>query len=441
MSNLSLLQEKDLKYVFHPCTQMKEYEETGFPVIVKADGIYLYDEHGNKYLDAISSWWVNLFGHANKRINNVISSQINELEHLIFANFTHRPAIDLCDELTKVLPLGLEKFLFADNGSSSVEMALKLSYQYHLQTGNPQKTKFISFENAYHGETIGALGVGDVDIFTKTYKPLITEAMKIKVPYRNFSMTDEEFSEVEEACIENMKKIIAEHHYELASVIVEPIVQGAAGMLMYSPKFLKALREETRKYNIHLIDDEIAMGFGRTGKMFACEHAEIVPDIMCLSKGISTGYYPMAVVCITQQIFDAFYADYKEGKSFLHSHTYSGNPIGCRIAVEVLKIFKEENILKQVNKKAEYLAKKVFDTFKNEAYIYDIRNIGMIAAIEVKNEKNIRLSKEVFNKAAQKGLLLRPIGNTVYFLPPYIITEEEIDFMVETTKEVIEEIL
>lgn len=441
MSNLSLLQEKDLKYVFHPCTQMKEYEETGFPVIVKAEGIYLYDEHGNKYLDAISSWWVNLFGHANKRINNVISSQINELEHLIFANFTHRPAIDLCEELTKVLPLGLEKFLFADNGSSSVEMALKLSYQYHLQTGNPQKTKFISFENAYHGETIGALGVGDVDIFTKTYKPLITEAMKIKVPYRNFSMTDEKFSEVEEACIENMKKIIAEHHQELASVIVEPIVQGAAGMLMYSPKFLKALREETRKYNIHLIDDEIAMGFGRTGKMFACEHAEIVPDIMCLSKGISTGYYPMAVVCITKQIFDAFYADYKEGKSFLHSHTYSGNPIGCRIAVEVLKIFKEENILKQVNKKAEYLAKKVFDTFKNETYIYDIRNIGMIAAIEVKNEKNIRLSKEVFNKAAQKGLLLRPIGNTVYFLPPYIITEEEIDFMVETTKEVIEEIL
>lgn len=198
------------------------------------------------------------------------------------------------------------------------------------------------------------------------------------------------------------EKIIAEHHQELASVIVEPIVQGAAGMLMYSPKFLKALREETRKYNIHLIDDEIAMGFGRTGKMFACEHAEIVPDIMCLSKGISTGYYPMAVVCITKQIFDAFYADYKEGKSFLHSHTYSGNPIGCRIAVEVLKIFKEENILKQVNKKAEYLAKKVFDTFKNEAYIYDIRNIGMIAAIEVKNEKNIRLSKEVFNKAAQK---------------------------------------
>lgn len=442
MNKLTELQKKDLKYIFHPCAQMKDFEEIPPLVIKKAEGLYLIDENNKKYMDCISSWWVNLFGHCNKRINNVINEQVNTLEHLIFANFAHEPAIELCEELVKVLPKNLNKFLFADNGSSSIEMALKLSFQYHLQTGNPKKTKFISLQNAYHGETIGALGVGDVDIFTETYRPLIKEGIKVKAPYLNENMSDEDFKKYEEECFSELENLIINKHSEIACMIVEPLVQGAAGMMMYSPNYLKKVREITRKYNIHLIDDEIAMGFGRTGKMFACEHSNIEPDIMCIAKGLSSGYYPIAMVCITTDIFNAFYADYKEGKSFLHSHTYSGNPLGCRIALEVLRIFKDDNILEVVNKKGTYLKEKAQKIFKNKDYVKEYRHIGFIGALELKNiAPNKRIGREIYKIALNKGVLIRPIGNTIYFMPPYIITEKEIDTLLNTCLESIEEFI
>lgn len=442
INNLSELQKKDLKYVFHPCTQMKDFEENPPLVIKKGDGLYLIDENRNRYMDCISSWWVNLFGHCNKRINKVIIEQINTLEHVIFANFAHESAAELCEELTKVLPKGINKFLFSDNGSSCIEMALKLSFQYHLQTGNSQKTKFISLENAYHGETIGALGVGDVDIFTETYRPLIKEGIKVRVPYINSKLSNDEFRNLENECIKELEDLIIKNHNEIACMIVEPMVQGAAGIKIYSARFLKTARELTKKYNIHLIDDEIAMGFGRTGKMFACEHAGIEPDMICIAKGLSSGYYPIAMLCITTDIFNAFYADYREGKSFLHSHTYSGNPLGCRIALEVLKIFKEENILRTVNEKGTYLKNKMKEIFKNKSYLKDIRNIGLIGAIELKDNllPNIRVAKEIYNLALKKGVFVRPIGNSIYFMPPYIITYEEIDKMLQVCKESIEEL-
>lgn len=436
------LQKKDLKYIFHPCAQMKDFENNPPLVIKKAEGLYLIDEDGKKYMDCISSWWVNLFGHCNPRINKIITEQINTLEHVIFANFAHEPAIELCEELEKVLPHGLNKFLFSDNGSSSIEMALKLSFQYHLQSGNPQKTKFISLQNAYHGETIGALGVGDVDIFTETYRPLIKEGRKVKVPYLKPDLSAEEFQKYEDECFKDLEDLITSSHMEIACMIVEPMVQGAAGMMMYSPNYLRRVREITKKYNIHLIDDEIAMGFGRTGKMFACEHAGINPDIMCIAKGLSSGYYPIAMVCITTDIFNAFYADYKEGKSFLHSHTYSGNPLGCRIALEVLKIFKEENILEMVNKKGCYLKEKAENIFRNKKYIKEYRHIGLIGALELKNiAPHKRIGREIYEIALKKGVLIRPIGNTIYFMPPYIITENEIDKLLEVCLESIEEFI
>ena len=383
INNLSELQKKDLKYVFHPCAQMKDFEENPPLVIKKGDGLYLIDENGNRYMDCISSWWVNLFGHCNERINKVITEQVNTLEHVIFANFAHEPAAELCEELTKVLPNGLNKFLFSDNGSSCIEMALKLSFQYHLQTGNPQKTKFISLENAYHGETIGALGVGDVDIFTETYRPLIKEGIKVRVPYINTELSNDEFKRLEDECIKELEDLIVKKHNEIACMIVEPMVQGAAGIKIYSARFLKAARELTKKYNIHLIDDEIAMGFGRTGKMFACEHAEIEPDIICIAKGLSSGYYPIAILCITT------------------------------------------------------------DIFKDKPYVKDIRNIGLIGAIELKDNllPNIRVGKEIYNLALKKGVFVRPIGNSIYFMPPYIITYEEINKMLQVCKESIEELL
>lgn len=442
MAKRSQLQEKDLQYIFHPCAQMKDFEEDPPLVITKGEGLYLFDENGKRYMDGISSWWVNLFGHANPRINEVIYKQINTLEHVIFSNFAHEPAIELCEGLVEILPKGIDKFLFSDNGSSCIEMALKLSFQYHLQTGNPQKTKFISLENAYHGETIGALGVGDVDIFTKTYRPLIQEGRKVRVPYINSNQSTEEFNAYEEECIAELETLIEKNHQEIACMIVEPMVQGAAGMKMYSAHYLRKVREITKAYHIHLIDDEIAMGFGRTGKMFACEHAEITPDIMCLAKGLSSGYYPIALACITTEIFDAFYADYKEGKSFLHSHTYSGNPLGCRIAVEVLRIFKEEKVMEDVEKKGKFLEQKMKEYFCGKEYIEEYRCLGMIGAIALKEIENVeRIGKQIATIALQKGVLIRPIGNIVYFMPPYIITEEEIERMLEVCRESIEEFL
>ena len=443
MNKLSELQKKDLEYVFHPCAQMKDFEEIPPLVIKKGDGLYLIDEDGNRYMDCISSWWVNLFGHCNERINKVVTEQVNTLEHVIFANFAHEPAALLCEELTKVLPNGINKFLFSDNGSSCIEMALKLSFQYHLQTGNPQKTKFISLENAYHGETIGALGVGDVDIFTETYRPLIKEGRKVRVPYVDSNLSQDEFTKLEDECIEELEELIIANHNEIACMIVEPMVQGAAGIKIYSARFLKAARNLTKKYNIHLIDDEIAMGFGRTGKMFACEHAGIEPDMMCIAKGLSSGYYPIAMLCITTEIFDAFYADYKDGKSFLHSHTYSGNPLGCRIALEVLKIFKEDNVLETVNEKGTYLKNQMEKIFKNKPYVKDIRNIGLIGAIELKDDvaPGVRVGRKIYDIALKKGVFVRPLGNTIYFMPPYVITHEEIDKMLDVCEQSINELL
>ena len=443
MNKLSELQKKDLEYVFHPCAQMKDFEEIPPLVIKKGDGLYLIDEDGNRYMDCISSWWVNLFGHCNERINKVVTEQVNILEHVIFANFAHEPAALLCEELTKVLPNGINKFLFSDNGSSCIEMALKLSFQYHLQTGNPQKTKFISLENAYHGETIGALGVGDVDIFTETYRPLIKEGRKVRVPYVDSNLSQDEFTKLEDECIEELEELIIANHNEIACMIVEPMVQGAAGIKIYSARFLKAARNLTKKYNIHLIDDEIAMGFGRTGKMFACEHAGIEPDMMCIAKGLSSGYYPIAMLCITTEIFDAFYADYKDGKSFLHSHTYSGNPLGCRIALEVLRIFKEDDVLKTVNEKGTYLKNQMEKIFKNKPYVKDIRNIGLIGAIELKDDvaPGVRVGRKIYDIALKKGVFVRPLGNTIYFMPPYVITHEEIDKMLDVCEQSINELL
>lgn len=449
MSKLTELQSKDLQYIFHPCSQMKDYEKLPPIVIKSGKGMYLTDEFGNQYMDCVSSWWVNLFGHANERINNVIFKQVQSLEHVIFANFSHEPAIELGEKLTAVVPKGLTKLFFTDNGSASNEVALKLSFQYHKQTGNPQKTKFISLTDGYHGETIGALAVGDIDIFTETYRPLIIESIKVKGPDCFRCPYGLKAKSCDAECFEHMETALKEHHHEVAAVILEPMVQGVAGMKIYSPRYLQKLRELTDILNVHFIADEIAVGFGRTGKMFACEHAQVSPDIMCVGKGLTAGYFPMAITLMTDKIYNAFYADYFEGKSFLHSHSYSGNPIGCRIAVETLNIFKEQNILETIEKKGNYLREKALEIFENHPNIGEYRQIGMIGALEfVKNKESKELfdpmkraGYEIYKIALKKGAVLRPLGNVIYFMPPYIITEAEIDRMLQICKESIDEYL
>ena len=441
--------EKDLKYIWHPCSQMKDYEELPPIVIKKGRGMYLYDIEGNKYLDVISSWWCNLLGHCNPKINYAIKKQGDELEHVIFANFTHTQAIRLCERLTKILPQGLCKFNFTDNGSSAIEAAMKVSFQYHQQTGNKQKTKFLALTDAYHGETIGALSTGDCDLYTKLYKPILMDIVRVKGPdcYRCSYGKTRDNCNCE--CFEHAEKTFAKYGQEASAILIEPLLQGSAGMKIYPALYLKKLRSICDKYNVHLIADEIATGFGRTGRMFAFDHAGVSPDIMCLSKGLTGGYMPMALFVTTQKIYDAFYADYNTGKAFMHSHTYSGNPLACSAANAVLDILEDGSVLKKAQENAIYFNNIINEKFLNHKNVGEVRHIGLINAIElVKNkaakepfDSKLRTGYQIYKKALKRGVILRPLGDVIYFNPPLIIEKKDMDYVVNTAFECLEEVM
>ncbi len=446
MNELSL---KDLKYIWHPCSQMKDYETLAPIVIDHGEGIYLYDTDGKRYVDVISSWWCNLLGHCNPKINEAVKNQIDKLEHVIFANFTHKPAIELCEKLSKILPEGLCKFNFTDNGSSAIEAAMKVSFQYHTQTGSPHKTRFMALTDAYHGETIGALSVGDCDLYTKLYKPILMDIIRIKGPdcFRCPYGKTRENCNCE--CFEHAEEQFKKYGDETCAMLVEPLLQGSAGMKIYPPLYLKKLRQICDKYNVHLLADEIATGFGRTGKMFAFDHAGVSPDIMCLSKGLTGGYMPCAMFVTTQKIYDAFYADYLEGKAFMHSHTYSGNPMACAAANAVLDIFSDGSILKNAQENAVYFNNIIKEKFLPHKNVGEVRSIGLINAIElVKDKQNKepfdgkrRTGYQIYKKALQKGVILRPLGDVIYFNPPLIIDCKAMDFVTDVALECLKEVL
>ncbi|HAT4356309.1 adenosylmethionine--8-amino-7-oxononanoate transaminase [Clostridium perfringens] len=441
--------KKDLEYIWHPCSQMKDYEELKPIIIKKGKGPYLYDLDDKKYLDCVSSWWCNLFGHSNERINNALKKQVDKLEHVIFANFSNLPAIELSERLIKLTGDRLNKVFFCDNGSSAVEAAIKMSFHYHKQSGKEKKRKFLALEDAYHGETLGALSMGDLDIYSSVYKPLMIDVTRVKAPncYRCEFSKDRESCSCE--CFSYIEEELERNSDSISGVIIEPLVQAAAGMKIYPPIYLKKLRDACDKYDVHFIADEIAVGFGRTGKMFATEHGNVCPDFMCLSKGLTGGYMPMALLLTGNKIYDCFYDDYNKHKAFMHSHTYSGNALGAAIAIEVLNIFEDENILKMVNEKGKFLKENLNSALKNHKNVGEIRTIGMINAIELIKDKKIkkafssdlRIGYKIYKKALERGLLLRPLGDVLYFNPPYIITEEDMIFMIETTKKCIEEVL
>lgn len=435
---------RDLAVLWHPCTQMKDHEQLPLIPIKKGEGIWLEDFEGNRYLDAISSWWVNVFGHANPKINQRIKAQVDQLEHVIMAGFTHQPIIELAERLVEVTPNGLDRCFFADNGSSCIEIALKMSFHYWLNQAKPQKKKFITLTNSYHGETVAAMSVGDVSIFTETYKALLFDV--IKVPSPDCYTRAEGVSEEEHSLLmfKEMEKTIAENHQQVAAVIVEPLIQCAGGMRMYHPVYLQKLREVCDEYQVHLILDEIAVGFGRTGTLFACEQANISPDFLCLSKALTGGYLPMSVCMTSNTIYQAFYDDYKTLKAFLHSHSYTGNPLASAAALATLDIFQSEKVIDKNRILSACLAKAVA-SLKDHPHIGDVRQTGMVVAIEMVANKQTkepfpwqeRRGLQVFQYALSQGLLLRPIGNVVYFMPPYIITPEQINWMAGITIEAI----
>lgn len=428
--NNQKIKEEDLKYIWHPCSQMKDYEKLPLIPIKNAKGVYLHDFDGNSYIDAISSWWVNLFGHSNPYINNALKRQVEELEHVIFAGFTHEPAIKLAKRLVELSPKYLTKVFFADNGSSAIEIAIKMSFHY-FKNKNKLKPMVLSLKNSYHGETIGALSVGDVDLYKNTYDEILIKSIQVASP----AITGEK------EALEELEKILKIHHEKICSFIIEPLVQCAGSMKMYNANYIKEAKKLCEKYGVHLIADEIAVGFGRTGTLFACEQAEVSPDFMCLSKGLTGGYLPLSVVLTSDKIYNAFYCDYNEGKSFLHSHSYTGNTLACSVANAVLDIFENDSVITKNKELIELMSKELemFFEFKN---VKEIRQKGMIAAVELKGyDAKERIGLKIYEYALKKGVLIRPLGNVVYFMPPYVITPEELKKVFAVTRDAIKTIL
>jgi adenosylmethionine---8-amino-7-oxononanoate aminotransferase len=441
------LAERDLRVVWHPCTQMKDHETLPLIAIKRGEGAWLEDFDGKRYLDAVSSWWVNLFGHANPRINAALHEQLNQLEHVIFAGFTHEPAVRLSERLVTLMPTGLTRCFFADNGSAAVEVALKMSFHYWRNRGRPRKTRFITLANSYHGETLGALAVGNVALYKSLYKPLLMDVLTAPSPDCYLREPGESWEQHSLRQFEHMERMLDEHADEVAAVIVEPLVQCAGGMRMYHSVYLSRLREACDRHGVHLIADEIAVGFGRTGTMFACEQAGITPDFMCISKGLTGGYLPLSAVLTTEEVYAAFYDDYANLTAFLHSHSYTGNPLACTAALATLDIFAADHVIERNRQKAAYMGRRARELEHHE-HVAEVRQCGMILAVEfVKNKRTRepypwveRRGQQLYRYSLDRGVLLRPIGDVVYFMPPYIVDEEEMDLMVRVAAEGIERV-
>ncbi|MCQ8106151.1 adenosylmethionine--8-amino-7-oxononanoate transaminase [Methylomonas sp. SURF-2] len=437
MNNQTLV-KRDLAVLWHPCSQMKDHEQLPLIPIKSGQGVWLEDFNGKRYLDAISSWWVNLFGHCNPVINHAVKAQLDTLEHVILGGFTHRAAVELAEKLVEITPSGLDKCFYADNGSSAIEIALKMSFHYWRNLGINRKTKFITLENSYHGETLGALAVGNVALYKETYAPLLMDVISVPSPDCYNREVGESWSDYSIRRFAEMEQTLARHADSVCAVIVEPLVQCAGGMRMYDPVYLKLLRQACDKYHVHLIADEIAVGFGRTGTLFACEQAAISPDFICLSKGLTGGYLPLSAVLTTDAVYRAFYDDYQNLTAFLHSHSYTGNALGCSAALATIDLFQTRDVLGSNRRLAAALAKAT-ERFKSHPHVAEVRQTGMIVAIElVKNKAGReaypwreRRGLLVYQYALSQGVLLRPLGNVIYFMPPYVISEAEIALMAE----------
>lgn len=442
MSKSAKLVQRDLSILWHPCTQMKDHETLPLIPIMRGEGVWLLDFDGNRYLDAISSWWVNLFGHANPKIIAAVQKQLTILEQVIFAGFTHEPAILLAEHLLKIAPPGLARVFFADSGSAAVEIALKMSFHAWQNQCMLQKTKFITLNNSYHGETLGALSVGAIAGYKKVYQPILMEPIIVPSPDCYHRETGESWIDYTTRQFEAMRQTLVQHAKEVCAVIIEPLIQCAGFMRMYDPIYLQLLRKVCDEVNVHLIADEIAVGFGRTGTLFACEQANITPDFLCLGKGLTGGYLPLSAVLTTNAIYQVFYDDYITEKAFLHSHSYTANPLACCAALATLDIFETEPVLERNRMLAACLEKACL-SLVDHPHVAEVRHCGMVTAIELSRDKTRknpypaeeRIGLRVYEYGLKHGVLLRPLGNVIYFMPPYVITPSEIEWMVKIAKE------
>ena len=443
--NRSALAARDVAVLWHPCTQMKDHESLPPIPVRRAEGAWLEGYDGRRYLDAISSWWVNLFGHCHPRIVEAQRRQVGELDHVLLAGFTHQPAVTLCERLLSLVPPGLSRCFFSDNGSSAVEVALKMSFHYWQNVGRAKKQRFMCLENGYHGETLGALAVSGVPLYREVYGPLLQDVIQAPSPDCYRRPPGATWEEHSLARLRDLEALLEDHAEETCAVIVEPLVQCAGSMRMYHPVYLEQLRAACDRYQVHLIADEIAVGFGRTGTLFACAQAGISPDILCLSKGLSGGTLPLALTLCNETLYQAFYDDYQTRKAFLHSHSYCGNAIACSAALAVLDLFEEEPVLERVNHLGAVLEREAA-VLADHPHVAEVRRHGLILAAEMVRDKTSRTAfpwqerrgHRVHQYALQQGVLLRPLGDVVYFMPPYVVTEDELRLMVQTALQGIE---
>jgi len=426
-------QKKDLKYIWHPYTQMKDCQKLPPILIERARGVRLYDHKGNFYYDTISSWWCNVHGHNHPQIKRAIKRQLDSLEHVLFSGFTHKAAIRLAEKIVSLTPSNLTKVFFSDNGSTSVEVALKMSFQYWKNIGEGKKEKFVSLDCSYHGDTIGAMSVSGVDLFNEIFSPLFFSSFRVPSPYCYRCPMKKERDSCNIDCIKPLESLLEKEHRQIAGIIIEPLVLAAGGMIIYPGEYLIKVAELAKRFDVHLIVDEVATGFGRTGRMFACEHADIKPDFMCLSKGITGGYLPFGATLTTEKVYKAFYADYQDNKTFYHGHTYTANPLSCSAALASLEVFKNEKTLERA-REIMTLFSDSLQEFRDLPLVGDVRYIGLIGALELVKDKSTkksfafgeRIGLEVYKKGLKENLILRPLGNIIYLFPPLCIKRDEL---------------
>ena len=439
----------DKSHLWHPFTQMKEWQNTPQLVIERGKGVYLYDVRGKKYLDGVSSLWANIHGHCHPTLVQAVRKQVGRLDHSTFLGLTSIPAIELAEALLRIAPENLSRVFYSDDGSTAVEVALKMSFQYWRQRGKAysRKRTFISFTNAYHGDTIGSVSLGGVDLFHKMFKPLLFHSIKSFYPTCYRCPFGKELRSCDLFCIKDFRETLQAHHEEVCAVVVEPAIQGAAGMLTLPPRFLNQIEEECREYQVHLILDEVATGFGRTGTMFACEREKVRPDFLALAKGLSGGILPLAATLTTEEIFNGFLGEFSESKSFFHGHTYTGNPVACAAALANLQIFREEKTLRRLQPKIRYLSNRL-QGFWSLAHVGDIRQAGFIVGIELVRDKeqrtpypsHARVGHQVILEARQRGVILRPLGDVIVIMPPLSITKKQLSELLDVTFESIREV-
>lgn len=441
------LKDWDREYVWHPFTQMKDYEKSEPLVIEEGRGSYLKDVDGKWYLDGVSSLWVNVHGHRDRRLDNAVREQLHKISHSTLLGLGNEPSIELAKRLIEIAPKGLTRVFYSDSGSTAVEIALKMAFQYWQQKGKRDKKRFITFINAYHGDTIGSVSVGGIDLFHKIYKPLLFKSIKVNSPYCYRCHLNLTYPKCKMHCLSDIEKIMRRYHNQIAALIIEPLIQAAAGMITQPKGFIKGLRKLCDKYEILLILDEVATGFGRTRKMFACEYEGITPDLLCLAKSITGGYLPLAATLATGEIYSGFIGDYSEKKTFFHGHTYTGNPLGCKAALANLEIFEREKTLERLQPKIEFL-KVNLKRFYELEHVGDIRQCGLMVGIELVRSRATkepykweeRVGWKVIEEARRRAIILRPLGNVIVLMPPLNVSIEDLRLLLDATYNSIREV-